>query len=280
MDTAVVYAKTELGLREIKERRLKLPVPMRGLLIMIDGHRTVADVMEKAKALHLDSSALEALEVGGLIVKRFSPTAVASNDENIAPRDLAEAQRLMHARDRLAVGDPVSPRNARLRPFDQAAKSLGRARVERGAARFRRRARSPHRHGQGRTDRFSARSAFRAPLGRVGLVRPHSLASTRGSLAAGARGCGDGRGIKVERVEQKRLRRLCDRLSRPRRRGRARHRHCSGERGEDGERGLAARLPGTLGKARLRPCSRAPRCATRTPAGTRGCRAPLRAAAR
>ena len=97
MDTSEIYAKTELGLRELKERHLNLPVPLRGLLIMIDGNRTVADVLEKAKALRLDESALEALEVGGLIAKKFSApsgdAAVASTGE----RTEDEVERFLRA---------------------------------------------------------------------------------------------------------------------------------------------------------------------------------------
>jgi len=88
MDTAAIYAKTELGLRELKERTLKLPVPLRGLLIMIDGNRTVADVMEKARALRLDDTALTTLEAGGLIAKKFS----APSSNGAAP-EVADAVR-------------------------------------------------------------------------------------------------------------------------------------------------------------------------------------------
>jgi hypothetical protein len=102
MDSAAIYAKTELGLREIKERSLKLPVPMRGLLIMIDGHRTVADVLEKAKMLRLDSSALEALEVGGLIAQKLSAPSMASNDEEMASRSDDEVKHFLRAQQRLS----------------------------------------------------------------------------------------------------------------------------------------------------------------------------------
>jgi hypothetical protein len=102
MDSAAIYAKTELGLREIKERNLNLPVPMRGLLIMIDGSRTVADVLEKVKVLRLDSSALEALEVGGLIARKFSAPSVASNDEDVAPRSDDEVKHFLRAQQRVS----------------------------------------------------------------------------------------------------------------------------------------------------------------------------------
>jgi hypothetical protein len=95
METAEIYAKTELGLRELKERHLNLPVPLRGLLIMVDGNRTVADVLEKARALRLDGSALEALEVGGLIAKKFSSPSAGVNGAEAPKRTEDEVERFM-----------------------------------------------------------------------------------------------------------------------------------------------------------------------------------------
>ena len=50
MHSSDIYTKTELGVRELRERHLNLPLPLRSLLIMIDGNRTVANVLEKARA--------------------------------------------------------------------------------------------------------------------------------------------------------------------------------------------------------------------------------------
>jgi len=106
MDTAEIYAKTELGLRELKERTLKLPVPLRGLLIMIDGNRTVADVLEKARALRLDDTALTTLEAGGLIAKKFSAPSASGpppTAEAAAPaRSEDEVQRFLTAQQRMS----------------------------------------------------------------------------------------------------------------------------------------------------------------------------------
>lgn len=105
MDTAEIYAKTELGMRELKERTLKLPVPLRGLLIMIDGNRTVADVLDKARALRLDDSALTALEAGGLIAKKFSaPSASAAPAAQVAApaRSEDEVERFLMAQQRMS----------------------------------------------------------------------------------------------------------------------------------------------------------------------------------
>ncbi|HVO87724.1 MAG TPA: hypothetical protein VMV45_04215 [Casimicrobiaceae bacterium] len=72
MEPTDIYAKTELGVQEIRERKLNLPITLRSLLILVDGNRTVSDLLEKARAFRLDDRALAALERGGLIVKRYS----------------------------------------------------------------------------------------------------------------------------------------------------------------------------------------------------------------
>jgi hypothetical protein len=72
MNRGEIYAKTEDGLRELKERKLNLPIALRSVLIMIDGHRTVAEVLERTRTLHVDEDAVAALERAGLIAKRFS----------------------------------------------------------------------------------------------------------------------------------------------------------------------------------------------------------------
>jgi hypothetical protein len=93
---AVIYAKTELGMREVKERTLKLPVPIRGLLIMIDGNRTVADVMDKARVLRVDQTALELLESEGLIARKSGARATAPEVVE-APRSEDDVERFLRA---------------------------------------------------------------------------------------------------------------------------------------------------------------------------------------
>ncbi len=44
MNRGEIYAKTEEGVRELKERKRNLPIALRSLLIMVDGNRTVAEV--------------------------------------------------------------------------------------------------------------------------------------------------------------------------------------------------------------------------------------------
>jgi hypothetical protein len=94
MDPSEIYAKTELGLAELRERKLNLPVTLRSLLILIDGNRTVGEVLDKARALRLDERALTALERGGLIAKRFLRPSVAeapSSCRRRAPRTRSSA---------------------------------------------------------------------------------------------------------------------------------------------------------------------------------------------
>lgn len=104
MDATEIYAKTELGIQELRERKLNLPLPLRSLLILIDGNRTVAQVLDKARALRLDERALTALERGGLIAKRFSaPSATNVVAETAAPeRTEDEVDRFMRAQQMMS----------------------------------------------------------------------------------------------------------------------------------------------------------------------------------
>jgi hypothetical protein len=103
MDVSEIYAKTELGMQELRERKLNLPVTLRSLLILIDGNRTVGEVLEKARALRLDERALNALERGGLIAKRFSAPSVSETPEDIpATRTADDVQRYMQAQQMIS----------------------------------------------------------------------------------------------------------------------------------------------------------------------------------
>lgn len=97
MNPGEIYAKTEQGARELKERNLSLPISLRSLLIMIDGHRTVGEVLSGARALRVDETALLELERAGLIAKRFD--APSSNKTTAAPgtRSEDEVKRFLDA---------------------------------------------------------------------------------------------------------------------------------------------------------------------------------------
>jgi len=97
MDSGDIYIKTELAQRELKERHLNLPLPLRSLLIMVDGNRTVADVLDKARALKLDEKAFDTLVLQGLIAPKFSAPSTAANETMEAQRSEDEVERYMRA---------------------------------------------------------------------------------------------------------------------------------------------------------------------------------------
>ncbi|HTS23752.1 MAG TPA: hypothetical protein VMN79_18310 [Casimicrobiaceae bacterium] len=102
MHPGEIYAKTEEGVREVKERKLSLPIALRSLLIMIDGKLTIAEVLDRARALRVDQEAIAALERSGLIAKRFSVPSVVETEATAAPRSEDEAQRFVAAQRRLS----------------------------------------------------------------------------------------------------------------------------------------------------------------------------------
>jgi hypothetical protein len=101
MNPSEIYAKTDEGLREIKERKLNLPIALRSVLIMIDGNRTIGEIMERARALRIDESALAALERAGLIAKRFSAPSFAESEAAPAARSEDEIERFIAAQRQL-----------------------------------------------------------------------------------------------------------------------------------------------------------------------------------
>lgn len=103
MNPGEIYAKTDDGVRELKERKLNLPIALRSVLIMIDGNRTVGEVLERARALRVDTSAFSALERAGLIAKRFSAPSVAEDDKAPAPRSEDEVERFIAAQQQLSA---------------------------------------------------------------------------------------------------------------------------------------------------------------------------------
>ena len=102
MDSSDIYAKTELGVRELRERHLSLPLSLRSLLIMVDGNRTVADVLEKARALRLNDKAFETLAVQGLIAPKFSSPNGAASDTTEPQRSEADVQRYLRAQQMMS----------------------------------------------------------------------------------------------------------------------------------------------------------------------------------
>jgi hypothetical protein len=102
MHPGEIYAKTEEGLRELKERKHNLPIALRSLLIMVDGNHTVAQVLERARTLRVDMNALAVLERSGLIAKRFSaPSAVEAQAAPESPSD-DDVKRFLKAQQRIS----------------------------------------------------------------------------------------------------------------------------------------------------------------------------------
>ena len=96
MNPDEIYAKTEEGLREIKERTHNLPTSLRSLLIMVDGNRTVAEVLDRARAVRADATAFATLERVGLIARRFgapSSTGAPSSGSDDEINRFAAARR-------------------------------------------------------------------------------------------------------------------------------------------------------------------------------------------
>lgn len=102
MDRSEIFAKTELGIRELKERQLNLPLPLRSLLIMIDGQRTVGDVLERTRALGLDDEALEKLVTDGLIAPKFSSRTELANDAAEPVRSEDEVERYLRVQQMMS----------------------------------------------------------------------------------------------------------------------------------------------------------------------------------
>jgi hypothetical protein len=97
MNPGEIYAKTEQGTRELKERNLSLPISLRSLLIMIDGNRTVAEVLDRARPLHVDTMAMLELERAGLIAKRFDAPSSNKAPAGPAPRSEDHVKRFLDA---------------------------------------------------------------------------------------------------------------------------------------------------------------------------------------
>jgi hypothetical protein len=102
MNQGEIYAKTEEGVRELKERKRNLPVALRSLLIMVDGNRSVSEVLDRARVLRVDVTALVTLERAGLIAKRFSAPSAAESGAAQPARSEGEVERFLAAQQRLS----------------------------------------------------------------------------------------------------------------------------------------------------------------------------------
>ena len=158
MNPDEIYAKTEEGLRELKERTHNLPVMLRSLLIMIDGNRTVAEVLERARAVRADAAALATLERVGLIAKRFSAPSAVETEAAAAPRSEDEVKRFITAQQRISDAINSHLGISRLPDDDAAATRREPARPSGLPARFCAGPGQAHRAGQRGPDRLGHRT--------------------------------------------------------------------------------------------------------------------------
>jgi hypothetical protein len=97
-----IFRKTELGTTELVERRLKLTIDMRRLLILVDGKHTVAQILARGQAFHADAGSIAELERAGLIERLF--TARSSEQVETGPivRSEVEVTRFLDAQKALS----------------------------------------------------------------------------------------------------------------------------------------------------------------------------------
>lgn len=98
MDLTVVYAKTAKGTEEIQSRSYKLPPRTRMLLIIVDGHATAAEVIQKGKAggNNVAFESLVQLEADGFI----APAGPARGTPATASPDLPAGRKPDMTRER------------------------------------------------------------------------------------------------------------------------------------------------------------------------------------
>ena len=102
MHLGEIYAKTEAGVRELHERKFNLPIALRSLLIMIDGNRSVADVLESARALRVDAEAIAALERAGFIARKFGAPSTTKSATEPEQRSEDEVERFIAIQRKLS----------------------------------------------------------------------------------------------------------------------------------------------------------------------------------
>ena len=97
MNPDEIYAKTDLGLQELRERKLNLSIVLRSLLILVDGKRTVLQILAESRSLKVDERALTSLERSGLIAKRFGGRSESESETIPSERSAEEVERFLRA---------------------------------------------------------------------------------------------------------------------------------------------------------------------------------------
>jgi hypothetical protein len=96
-----IYAKTQSGADEVRNRKMKLPPKLRTMLILIDGTKPALLLRDEATSLGLGTDFLEQLEKMGLVERVGNVTA--ASDAGGATQGVPE----MSARS-IATMDPVT----------------------------------------------------------------------------------------------------------------------------------------------------------------------------
>jgi hypothetical protein len=102
MNLDEIYVKTELGTKELVERRMGLAVDLRRLLILVDGKHTVAQILARGRAFHADATTFENLERAGLVARLFSARSTEQVDAGPVERSADEVQSFLGAQRALS----------------------------------------------------------------------------------------------------------------------------------------------------------------------------------
>ncbi len=102
MNLDEIYVKTELGTKELVERKMGLAIDVRRLLILVDGKHTVAQILARGRAFHADAAAFADLERTGLVARLFSARSTAQVQEGPVERSADEVERFIEAQKALS----------------------------------------------------------------------------------------------------------------------------------------------------------------------------------
>jgi hypothetical protein len=102
MNLDEIFVKTELGTKELVERRMGLAIDVRRLLILVDGKHTVAQILARGRAFHADAASFADLERAGLITRLFSARSTAQEETGPVERSADDVQRFLAAQKALS----------------------------------------------------------------------------------------------------------------------------------------------------------------------------------
>lgn len=110
MRSDILPTKTDAGRDEILQRSRRLPNTLRSILLLVDGHRSVADLSEVAAGLRAPDDALEQLFALGLIQGPVQPEPVPSTTTAVIPPEAAARYSALYAFMSEAVREYLSLR--------------------------------------------------------------------------------------------------------------------------------------------------------------------------